>query len=96
MAHVPPPLYRATALSGEIYDVKYEAPPFRNDSKDYLIRHYTPTKVAGEIDPYLFASGLTHLHISNNKITSDTILEHLELNNRLQYLDIGSTPGPIT
>lgn len=72
--------------------------PLRSDNtngfKDYIEKTSSKATINDQIldsnDPFLRRTGLTHLHISENRLTSRGVKLLLTHTNRLQVLDVGS------
>ena len=63
----------------------------RSDTKDDFLQHMgTGPQARVDIEPLLKQTGLTHLYISGNKITSAGVRQLLSKTNRLNVLDVGS------
>lgn len=84
-----PPYQRIIHLPGDT-----EINSLRPDSAEEFMRYIEAhTNETGELDddqPMLKATGLTHLYMENNKLTSNGAQRLLKEQNRLQHLEIGS------
>lgn len=69
-------------------------PHFEYEFKDYVEKHGSFPSINEQFldanDPLLRQTGLTHLYISKNKLTSRGVKTLLIQSNRLQVLDVGS------
>jgi hypothetical protein len=84
----PPPRY-----GGYHESTQDEVVALRSDTKDDFMQHMERNSHAtdmADVDPLLRHTGLTHLYIAGNKITSNGVRQLFLLTNRLNVLDIGT------
>lgn len=98
MLYEDPPLYQLRDQSDYLYISSDSIVPLRPDSTDtfmaYMKQYADLTSDASHVlpekDPMRKSTGLTHLYISDNGLTSRGIRKLLENTNRLQVLDVGT------
>lgn len=93
-----PPLYHRRDETDPYYLSSDSTAPIRPDTTDsfisYMKRHADLSGPSGfvlpEGDPMRRSTGLTHLYLSSNRITSMGVEKLLRSTNRLQVLDVGT------